>query len=106
VTFIRPAGAGLPRTGGSEDASFRGTLVYTDNRMLEPSLVAAVIIRETGRLRPRVAVQSLYVRPTPWVRRSPASCACTAGVLISTWWSEASGRLAGAEWHRAARPAL
>lgn len=47
----------------SERHGCRGTLVYTDNSMLDPWLVAQVVIESTTTLRPLVAVQPVYMHP-------------------------------------------
>ena len=47
----------------SERAGARGTLVYTDNSLLDPWLVADLVIRATDNLRPLVAVQPVYMHP-------------------------------------------
>jgi alkanesulfonate monooxygenase len=47
----------------SERAGLRGILVYTDNQLVDPWLVAQLIIESTERLRPLVAVQPVYMHP-------------------------------------------
>jgi alkanesulfonate monooxygenase len=47
----------------SEQAGCRGILVYTDNRLVDAWLVAQIIIENTERLRPLVAVQPVYMHP-------------------------------------------
>ena len=47
----------------SEAAGCVGTLVYTDNGLVDPWLVAQVILQSTDRLLPLVAVQPLYMHP-------------------------------------------
>lgn len=47
----------------SEDAGCEGTLVFSDNRQLDPWLVSLVIINATERLCPLVAVQPFYTHP-------------------------------------------
>lgn len=47
----------------SEDAGCTGTLVYTDNSIVDPWLVAQTIIAHTRSLSPLVAVQPLYMHP-------------------------------------------
>lgn len=47
----------------SERAGCRGTLVYTDNGLLDVWLVSAAIVAATERLRPLVAVQPVYMHP-------------------------------------------
>ncbi len=47
----------------SEDAGFHGILVYTDNSLVDPWLVAQLILQETRSLSPLVAVQPVYMHP-------------------------------------------
>jgi len=47
----------------SEQAGFEGILIYTDNSLVDPWLVAQVIIQNTTTLCPLVAVQPLYMHP-------------------------------------------
>jgi alkanesulfonate monooxygenase len=47
----------------SEDAGCEGMLVYTDNGIVDPWLVAQVVIESTERLCPLVAVQPIYMHP-------------------------------------------
>src|SRR5215510_10334956 len=47
----------------SEANSCEGILVYTDNRIVDPWLVAQTIIQHTSRLSPLVAVQPVYMHP-------------------------------------------
>jgi alkanesulfonate monooxygenase len=47
----------------SERAGYRGMLVYTDNGLVDPWLVAQLVIRATERLCPLVAVQPVYMHP-------------------------------------------
>jgi alkanesulfonate monooxygenase len=47
----------------SEEAGCEGILVYTDNGLLDPWLVAQLIIQNTSRLSPLVAVQPVYMHP-------------------------------------------
>jgi alkanesulfonate monooxygenase len=47
----------------SEHQGCRGILVYTDNKSLDPWLVAQVIIEHTMTLCPLVAVQPIYMHP-------------------------------------------
>jgi alkanesulfonate monooxygenase len=47
----------------SEDNGCEGILVYTDNRIVDPWLVAQNIIQHTWRLSPLVAVQPVYMHP-------------------------------------------
>jgi alkanesulfonate monooxygenase len=47
----------------SEAGGCEGILVYTDNGLLDPWLVAQLIIQSTARLSPLVAVQPVYMHP-------------------------------------------
>uniref|UniRef100_A0AAU3GMJ7 LLM class flavin-dependent oxidoreductase n=1 Tax=Streptomyces sp. NBC_01401 TaxID=2903854 RepID=A0AAU3GMJ7_9ACTN len=47
----------------SDRAGYEGVLVYTDNRSVDPWLVAQNIIQATARLAPLVAVQAAYMHP-------------------------------------------
>jgi alkanesulfonate monooxygenase len=47
----------------SEDQGCRGTLIYTDNSLLDPWLVAQRIVESTTSLIPLVAVQPVYAHP-------------------------------------------
>jgi alkanesulfonate monooxygenase len=47
----------------SEDAGCSGILVYTDNSIVDPWLVAQVILENTRHLSPLVAVQPVYMHP-------------------------------------------
>ncbi|MBO0861718.1 MAG: LLM class flavin-dependent oxidoreductase [Chloracidobacterium sp.] len=47
----------------SEQAGFRGILVYTDNSTVDPWLVSQIIIQSTETLCPLVAVQPVYMHP-------------------------------------------
>lgn len=47
----------------SEEAGCVGMLVYTDNRLLDPWLVAQAVIERTTRICPLVAVQPVYMHP-------------------------------------------
>jgi alkanesulfonate monooxygenase len=47
----------------SERAGCRGILVYSDNRLADPWLVSQLIIQNTTRLCPLVAVQPVYMHP-------------------------------------------
>jgi alkanesulfonate monooxygenase len=47
----------------SERAGYRGILVYTDNQLVDPWLVAQLIIDATESLCPLVAVQPIYMHP-------------------------------------------
>ena len=47
----------------SDRAGYRGILVYTDNQLVDPWLVAQVVIESTEQLCPLVAVQPVYMHP-------------------------------------------
>jgi alkanesulfonate monooxygenase len=47
----------------SEAAGCEGTLLYTDNRLVDPWLVSQAILESTDRLCPLVAIQPLYMHP-------------------------------------------
>lgn len=47
----------------SEEAGAEGMLIYTDNSLPDPWLIADAIIRSTERICPLVAVQPLYMHP-------------------------------------------
>jgi alkanesulfonate monooxygenase len=47
----------------SEEAGCDGILVYTDNGLLDPWLVAQLIVQSTSNLSPLVAVQPVYMHP-------------------------------------------
>ena len=47
----------------SEEAGCEGILVYTDNSLIDPWLVAQIIIENTVRLCPLVAIQPAYMHP-------------------------------------------
>jgi alkanesulfonate monooxygenase len=47
----------------SEDAGCTGILIYTDNSIVDPWLVAQVVAQSTEQLSPLVAVQPLYLHP-------------------------------------------
>ena len=47
----------------SEAYGCKGILIYSDNRLVDPWLVAQVIVQHTTRLCPLVAVQPIYMHP-------------------------------------------
>ena len=47
----------------SEQAGCTGTLIYTDNTLVDPWMIAQIIIENTSRLCPLVAVQPVYMHP-------------------------------------------
>lgn len=47
----------------SEDAGCEGILVYTDNGLVDPWLVAQLVVANTQRLSPLIALQAAYMHP-------------------------------------------
>jgi alkanesulfonate monooxygenase len=47
----------------SDEAGYRGILVYTDNGLVDPWLVSQVILQSTKSLCPLVAIQPIYMHP-------------------------------------------
>jgi alkanesulfonate monooxygenase len=47
----------------SEQHGCKGILVYSDNRLVDPWLVAQVILQNTVQLCPLVAIQPIYMHP-------------------------------------------
>jgi alkanesulfonate monooxygenase len=47
----------------SDEAGYRGILVYTDNSIVDPWLVSQLILQNTEQLCPLVAVQPIYMHP-------------------------------------------
>jgi alkanesulfonate monooxygenase len=47
----------------SDEAGYRGMLVYTDNGLIDPWLISQVVLQHTERLCPLVAVQPVYMHP-------------------------------------------
>ena len=47
----------------SEEAGCRGVLIYSDNSLVDPWLLAQVVISATDQLAPLVAVQPVYMHP-------------------------------------------
>jgi alkanesulfonate monooxygenase len=47
----------------SEDIGCAGILIYTDNSLVDPWLVAQIILQNTDRLCPMIAVQPVYMPP-------------------------------------------
>jgi alkanesulfonate monooxygenase len=47
----------------SDEAGYRGILVYTDNGIVDPWLVSQIILQNTEQLCPLVAVQPIYMHP-------------------------------------------
>jgi alkanesulfonate monooxygenase len=65
----------------SEDASCEGILVYTDNSLVDPWMVTQVIIENTTKLCPLVAVQPAYMHPY-WVAKKVSTLAYFYGRRI------------------------
>ena len=47
----------------TDSAGYRGILIYTDNKLVDPWLVAQIIIESSEQLCPLVAVQPVYMHP-------------------------------------------
>jgi alkanesulfonate monooxygenase len=47
----------------SDRAGYHGILIYSDNRLVDPWLVAQAVVTSTTRLTPLVALQPLYMHP-------------------------------------------
>jgi alkanesulfonate monooxygenase len=47
----------------SDEAGYRGILVYTDNSIVDPWLVSQIILQSTKNLCPLVAIQPIYMHP-------------------------------------------
>lgn len=47
----------------SEEYGFKGTLIYSDNRLAEPWEVCNVLLNETHKLLPMIALQPVYMHP-------------------------------------------
>jgi alkanesulfonate monooxygenase len=65
----------------SEAAGCEGSLVYTDNGIVDPWLVSQLILQNTERLAPLVAVQPAYMHPY-WVAKEVATLAYLNGRRI------------------------
>jgi alkanesulfonate monooxygenase len=55
----------------SEECGCKGILVYTDNSLVDPWLVSQVILQNTEKLCPLVAVQPAYMHPYAVARTFP-----------------------------------
>ena len=76
----------------SEEFDCEGMLIYTDNGLVDPWLVAQVVVENTKRLMPLVAVQPVYMHP--YSRREDGRldrAIFTTDGLPSTWSPAASG---------------
>jgi len=69
----------------SENAGCRGTLIYCDNRLVDPWLLAQVVVQSTRRLSPLVAVQPVYMQPYS-VAKMIASFATLHGRRVYVNW--------------------
>ena len=47
----------------SDRAGYQGILIYTDNGLVDPWLVAQIVVESTERILPLVAVQPIYMHP-------------------------------------------
>lgn len=47
----------------ADDAGYRGILIYTDNQLVDPWLVAQLVIESSEQLCPLIAVQPVYMHP-------------------------------------------
>src|SRR5262249_18081643 len=56
----------------SEQAGCTAILVYTDNSIVDPWLVANLILQNTKRLCPLVAIQPVYMHPYSWAKMAPS----------------------------------
>jgi len=62
----------------SEQAGCTGMLIYTDNTLVDPWMVAQVVVQNTSSLSPLVAVQPVYMHPY-----AAAKMAATIGFLYA-----------------------
>lgn len=53
----------------SEKYGYKGTLIYSDNRLADPWLIAGLILDETTHLIPMVALQPVYMHPYTVAKR-------------------------------------
>ena len=58
----------------SEELDCQGMLIYTDNGLIDPWFIAQIVIQNTRRLAPLVAVQPIYMHPY-WLAKEIASIA-------------------------------
>jgi alkanesulfonate monooxygenase len=47
----------------SDEAGYRGMLVYTDNSIVDPWLVSQIVLQSTENLCPLIAIQPIYMHP-------------------------------------------
>jgi len=62
----------------AEDCGCKGILVYSDNRLVDPWLVAQIIVENTAWISPLVAVQPVYMHPYS-IAKMVSSLACLHG---------------------------
>lgn len=62
----------------SDEAQYKGVLIYTDNRLVDPWLVAQLVLESSESLCPLVAVQPIYMHPY-WAAKKIASLAFLHG---------------------------
>lgn len=66
----------------SEEAGCAGMLIYTDNSLVDPWQVAQIVIENTERLTPLIAVQPIYMHPY-WVAKQIASLGVMYGRRVA-----------------------
>ena len=49
--------------GWADRAGYRGILIYTDNQLVDPWLVAQIVIESSEQICPLVAIQPVYMHP-------------------------------------------
>ncbi len=47
----------------SEKFGYKGILIYSDNRLVEPWMIAGIVLAETSNLLPMIALQPMYMHP-------------------------------------------
>jgi alkanesulfonate monooxygenase len=57
----------------SEEVGCTAILVDTDNSLVDPWLVSQIILQNTDKLSPLIAIQPVYMHHIEWPRWSPAS---------------------------------
>lgn len=50
-------------SGQSESFGYKGILIYSDNRLADPWMVAGIVLAATTRLLPMIALQPMYMHP-------------------------------------------
>lgn len=66
----------------SEEFNCCGMLIYTDNGLIDPWFVAQIVIQNTKRLLPLVAVQPIYMHPY-WLAKEIASLSYLHGRRVA-----------------------